>query len=134
MDAGFCENWPLQCEADVVRVRRAVRERMAAEGFSGLAQTKMVTAVSELGRNTLIHGGGGFAVFEGFELAFGFLVRVIFVDHGPGIADVELALSNGFSTGSGLGLGLGGAKRLAEQFAISSTPGVGTRVSIAMQR
>src|SRR6185295_70785 len=97
-------------------------------------QTKIVTAASELARNTIIHGGGGQATIELVSDGIRRGIRLVFEDHGPGIADLEQAMKDGFSTGGGLGLGLSGAKRLANEFSISSTPGVGTRVVITRWR
>jgi serine/threonine-protein kinase RsbT len=123
------ENVPVQSEPDVVAVRRRVREASARLGFSLVDQTKVVTAASELARNTVIYGGGGTMQMELLNGPRNGL-RLTFEDKGPGIADIDLALRDGFTTGSGLGLGLGGAKRLANDFEISSRPGEGTRVTI----
>ncbi len=123
------ENLPVKIEPDVVAVRRRVREVSTQLGFSLVDQTKLVTAASELARNTIIYGGGGTMLVEtlnGPRIG----LRLTFVDKGPGIADIELALRDGFTTGSGLGLGLGGAKRLVSDFEINSRPGEGTRVII----
>lgn len=116
-------------EADVVTVRRCVRESAAKLGFSLVDQTKVVTAASELARNTLIHGRGGqmeLATLNGPRVG----LRLIFEDKGPGIADIDLALRDGFTTGSGLGLGLGGAKRLVNEFDVKSRVGEGTKVTV----
>jgi serine/threonine-protein kinase RsbT len=116
-------------EADVVSVRQRVREAASRLGFSLVDQTKMVTAASELARNTLIHGGGGsmdLIMLNGPRLG----LRLIFADKGPGIPDISLALRDGFTTGSGLGLGLGGAKRLVNDFEIDSKAGAGTKVTV----
>ena len=119
---------------DVVAVRQQVREWAIAAGFSLVDQTKIVTAASELARNTLIHGGGGrvrlVAMNDGDRRG----LRIIFEDDGPGIADVQQALRDGFTTAGGLCLGLGGAKRLSNEFDIDSGPGKGTRVTIARWR
>jgi serine/threonine-protein kinase RsbT len=123
------ESVPVQSEPDVVAVRRRVRDASARLGFSLVDQTKVVTAASELARNTIIYGGGGIMQMETLNGPRNGL-RLIFEDKGPGIPDIELALRDGFTTGSGLGLGLGGAKRLVSDFEISSRPGEGTRVSI----
>ena len=120
---------PVVSEADVVVVRRRVREVAIKVGLSLVDQTKLVTAASELARNTVIYGGGGSLLLEslnGPRLG----VRLTFVDQGPGIADLELAMRDGFTTGTGLGLGLGGAKRLVNEFEIQSTVGKGTRVAL----
>lgn len=115
---------------DVVRLRQAVRESALGVGFSLVDQTKIVTAASELGRNTIQYGGGGrveiTTVTDGIRRG----VRLEFVDQGPGIADVKLAMQDGYTTGGGLGLGLSGAKRLSDDFEIESSPGKGTRVAI----
>lgn len=116
-------------EADVVAVRRRVRDASLQLGFSLVDQTKLVTAASELARNTIIHGGGGEMRLETLNGPRSGL-RLIFEDRGPGIADIEMALRDGFTTGSGLGLGLGGSKRLVSDFEIASKPGEGTRVTI----
>jgi serine/threonine-protein kinase RsbT len=115
---------------DVVLVRQLVREWAIHAGFSLVDQTKIVTAASELARNTLNYGGGGRVRLEALNDGNRRGLRVIFEDQGPGIADTEQALRDGFTTGGGLGLGLGGAKRLSNEFEIHSEPGRGTRVSI----
>jgi serine/threonine-protein kinase RsbT len=115
---------------DVVRVRQAVRSRAIEAGMSLVDQTKIVTAASELARNTLDYGGGGTAAIERVERGARQGIRVVFEDSGPGIPDLERALSDGFTTGNGLGLGLGGAKRLSNEFEIKSAPGEGTRIAI----
>ncbi len=116
---------------DVVRVRQLVRERAVAIGLSLVDQTKIVTAASEIARNTLDYGGGGTALIETVQLGARRAVRLTFEDEGPGISDVERALTDHFTTGGGLGLGLGGAKRLCNEFLITSAPGQGTRVVMA---
>lgn len=123
------ETVPVKSEPDVVIVRRRVREISAQLGFSLVDQTKVVTAASELARNTIIHGGGGKLQLEALNGPRVGL-RLIFEDSGPGIPDIDLALRDGFTTGSGLGLGLGGSKRLVNEFDILSRPGEGTRVTI----
>ena len=123
------ESVPVKSEPDVVAVRRRVREISAQLGFSLVDQTKVVTAASELARNTIIHGGGGKLQLEALNGPRVGL-RLIFEDTGPGIPDIELALRDGFTTGSGLGLGLGGSKRVVNEFDILSRPGEGTRVTI----
>jgi serine/threonine-protein kinase RsbT len=124
------ERIPIRSSEDIVLVRQAVRSRAVESGFSLVDQTKIVTAASELARNTLIYGGGGTAQVETLDKNGRPAVRLIFEDHGPGIPDINKALQDGFTTGSGLGLGLGGAKRLSNEFEIHSTPGEGTRVAI----
>jgi serine/threonine-protein kinase RsbT len=116
---------------DVVRVRQQVRAQAVEMGLSLVDQTKIVTAASELARNTLDYGGGGIALIESLDEGARRGLRLTFEDHGPGIADIALALKDGFTSGAGLGLGLGGAKRLSNEFAIESRVGVGTKVTIA---
>jgi serine/threonine-protein kinase RsbT len=115
---------------DIVRVRQLVRERSANAGFRLVDQTKLVTAASELARNTLEHGGGGTARVEVLHEGIRRAVRLTFEDHGPGIADLNLALTDGYSTGAGMGLGLSGSRRLVNEFDIWSEAGVGTRVTV----
>jgi serine/threonine-protein kinase RsbT len=121
----------LRSSEDVVRLRQAVRERAVAAGFSLVDQTKMVTAASELGRNTIQYGGGGHALILSLANGTRRGLRLEFVDQGAGIKDIQQALQDGFTTGGGLGLGLSGAKRLSDEFEIESEPGKGTRVAIA---
>ncbi len=125
---------PIRSQEDVVRVRQATRESAVAQGFSLVDQTKLVTAASELARNTLEYGGGGEVEIATVSNPPRRGVRLTFSDRGPGIPDIEEALRDGFTTGSGLGLGLGGARRLCNEFSIESTPGEGTRVTIARWR
>ena len=120
---------PVKSESDVVAVRRRVREMAAQLGFSLVDQTKVVTAASELARNTVTYGGGGSLRVEALNGPRTGL-RLIFEDKGPGIPNIELALRDGFTTGSGLGLGLGGSKRLVNDFEIVSRVGEGTKVTI----
>jgi anti-sigma regulatory factor (Ser/Thr protein kinase)/anti-anti-sigma regulatory factor len=115
---------------DVVRVRKATRIAAVESGLSLVDQTKLVTAASELARNTMIYGGGGTVLLESIELDARKGVRLMFEDRGPGIVDLELALKDGYTTGGGLGLGLSGAKRLCNEFELDSRPGEGTRVTI----
>jgi len=122
---------PIRSGDDIVRVRQQVRIRAVAAGFSLVDQTKLVTAASELARNTLDHGGGGRVRIESVDLGGRRGVRLTFEDEGPGIPDIARALQDGFTTGTGLGLGLGGAKRLTNEFSIDSAPGKGTRIVIA---
>ena len=122
---------PLRTSEDVVRMRQLVRERCVQQGFSLVDQTKLVTAASELARNTIDYGGGGEVAVEVANNSVRRGVRLVFSDQGPGIPDIDLALKDGYTSGSGLGLGLGGAKRLASEFQIDSKPGAGTRVTIA---
>ena len=119
---------------DIVRVRRIVRERAVAQGFTLVDQTKIITAASELARNALSYGGGGTMKLEELNDATRRGIRLTFTDEGPGIPDIEKALTDGYSTGTGLGLGLSGARRLSNEFEISSQPGEGTRVMITRWR
>lgn len=116
---------------DVVRVRQQTRTLAVEVGLSLVDQTKIVTASSELARNTLDYGGGGEVVLEILDQGGRRGLRLTFADKGPGIADIEQALKDGFTSGKGMGLGLGGAKRLCNEFSINSKPGIGTKVSIA---
>jgi serine/threonine-protein kinase RsbT len=125
------EKLPVQSTEDIVRVRQAVRAWAVELGFSLVDQTKIVTAASELARNTVIYGGGGTLELESLAEDRRRGLRLTFADQGPGIADLQQALKDGFTTGSGLGLGLGGARRLSNEFEIRSQPGVGTTVRIA---
>jgi serine/threonine-protein kinase RsbT len=125
------ETVPLRNSDDVVRVRQAVRARAIAAGFSLVDQTKIVTAASEVGRNTVDYGGGGTLRIELLRDGRRTGVRLTFTDQGPGIADIAKAMTDGYTTGGGLGLGLSGAKRLSNEFAITSTPGIGTVVTLA---
>ncbi len=120
----------LQSQNDVVSVRQMARSEAVTIGLSLVDQTKFVTAASELARNTVIHGGGGKARLELVNGEGRKGIRLIFEDTGPGIPDIQKALQDGFTTGGGLGLGLGGARRLVSQFEIDSAPGSGTRVVI----
>ncbi|MGZ4323615.1 MAG: anti-sigma regulatory factor [Solirubrobacteraceae bacterium] len=113
---------------DVVRVRQMVRDAAVELGFSIVDQTKVVTAASELARNTYTYGGGGHFRMERLNSGSRHGLRLIFEDEGPGIRDVEQSLRDGYTTGTGLGMGLGGARRLVDEFHIESKPGVGTRV------
>lgn len=115
---------------DVVFVRQTTLAWATALGMSVTNRTKIATAASELARNTLQHGGGGRVTFQGVHTDAARGLRLIFEDDGPGISDIEQALADGYSTAGGLGLGLGGAKRLVNEFDIESTPGKGTRVAI----
>jgi serine/threonine-protein kinase RsbT len=122
------ETLPIRSSADIVAVRQKVRAWSAELRFSLVDQTKLVTAASELARNTLEHGKGGEVRVEWVENGARRGLRLVFEDTGPGIPDIELALKEGYTTGGGLGLGLGGAKRLVNEFDIQSTPGQGTRI------
>lgn len=124
------ESRPLRAEDDVVRARQAVRSWAVEMGFSLIDQTKLVTAASELARNTVVYGGGGSLRMEALEDGARAGLRLVFADDGPGIPDIPRALSDGYTTGGGLGLGLGGARRLVSEFEIDSAPGQGTRVTV----
>ena len=124
------ETLPVRSSTDIVVVRQVVRMRAVEIGFNLVEQTKIVTAASELARNTIDHGGGGVARLQSLRNGGRAGLRLTFEDKGPGIPDVELALKDGYTTGGGLGLGLSGARRLSNEFEIQSRPGEGTRVSI----
>jgi serine/threonine-protein kinase RsbT len=134
MPTSRVEELGIHSSADVVTVRQAVRSAAMEQSFSLVDQTKLVTAASELARNTLDYGGGGSVrievVLEGIRKG----VRLTFGDQGPGIADIELAMRDGYTSGGGLGLGLGGAKRLVNDFHIDSAPGKGTTITITRWR
>jgi serine/threonine-protein kinase RsbT len=121
---------PITTDADIVRVRQRVRDVTVKLGFSLVDQTKLVTAASELARNTLVYGHGGTLRIDIVANDRRQGVRLTFEDQGPGIADIELALKPGYTTGTGLGLGLSGAKRLSDEFELTSRVGEGTRVVI----
>lgn len=122
---------PLKNEHDIVLGRQAVRRLTQELGFSLVDQTKLVTAASELARNAVTYGGGGVLKWEILLDGVRRGVRLTFQDEGPGIANVELALTDGWTSGTGLGLGLSGAKRLVNEFELASVFGEGTRVTIA---
>jgi len=125
------EELPIRTGDDVVRVRQQVRVVAAQNGLSLVDQTKLVTAASELARNALVHGGGGLARVEVVTSGTGKPgVRIDFTDDGPGIADLDLALTDGWTSGDGLGLGLSGARRLVDEFELTSKPGSGTSVVV----
>ena len=121
---------PLRGDDDVVGLRKHVRERAVAIGLSLVDQTKLVTAASELGRNTIKYGGGGACHVD--KLADGFRngIGLLFIDNGPGIPDLDLALRDGYTTGGGLGLGLSGSKRVVDEFEIDTRVGEGTAVAV----
>ena len=125
------ETLSLRSSEDIVLVRQAVRAAAVDLRFSLVDQTKIVTAASELGRNTLDYGGGGTVRLQVLQDGGRRGIRLTFEDKGPGITDVERAMKDGYTTGGGLGLGLGGARRLSSEFSIDSRPGEGTRVTIA---
>jgi serine/threonine-protein kinase RsbT len=116
--------------AEVVSVRHVVRKWAVEIGLTLVEQTKIVTAASELARNMVDYGGGGTLTLESLDDGIRRGLRLIFADQGPGIPDIDTALRDGFTTGGGMGLGLGGAKRLSNEFSIQSAPGQGTRISI----
>ena len=124
------ESHDIHSDEDVVQIRQMTRRWAVDLGFTLVDQTKIVTAASELARNALVHGGGGVARLQALQEGDRRGLRLTFADKGPGIPDVPQALRDGFTTGSGLGLGLGGARRLSNEFDITSTPGQGTRVRI----
>ena len=129
MTVASSEQLQITAESDVVSARRRVRDAAARIHFSLVDQTKLVTAASELARNTLTYGGGGYMLLEilnGDRTG----IRLTFVDQGPGIADIETSMRDGFTTGNGLGLGLGGSKRLVNEFEIVSKIGEGTRIVV----
>ncbi|MDB6072078.1 MAG: anti-sigma regulatory factor [Verrucomicrobiales bacterium] len=117
-------------EQHIVAVRQAVRRLALEIKLSLVDQTKIVTAASELARNLLIYGGGGEVILRTLSAGIRHGLKVEFIDEGPGIEDLELALRDGFTSGGGMGLGLGGAKRLVNEFEIDSAPGRGTRIGI----
>jgi len=121
---------PVRVEQDVVQARQAVRKLAQECGLRLIDQTKLVTAVSELARNTVVYGGGGDMDWSILEDGPRVGIRLLFRDEGPGIADIKLAMTDGWTSGSGLGLGLTGAKRLVDDFELESAPGAGTRVTI----
>ena len=125
------EHLAIRAGDDVVRTRQAVRALALQAGFSLVDQTKIITAASEIARNTLDYGGGGELTLELLRDGARRGLRLTFTDRGPGISDVEQALRDGYTTGNGLGLGLSGAKRLSNEFAIDSQPGAGTKVTLA---
>jgi serine/threonine-protein kinase RsbT len=128
------ETMPVQTAEDVVRVRQAVRTKAVAAGFGLVDQTKIVTAASEIARNTVDYGGGGTVLMEILGQGGHRGLRLTFTDYGPGIADITLAMTDGYTSGAGLGHGLGGAKRLSNEFDIKSAPGQGTVVTLARWR
>lgn len=128
------EVMPVRSSDDVVRVRQAVRAKAISIGFSLVDQTKIITAASEIARNTVDYGGGGTLCLEILHSGARRGLRLTFTDEGPGIADVDLALTDGYTTGHGLGLGLSGAKRLSNEFEVKSRPGEGTIVMLARWR
>jgi serine/threonine-protein kinase RsbT len=123
-------NLPIASQEDVVLVRQAVRKASVELGLNLVDQTKIITAASELARNAFTHGGGGRVLIEPVQEADRKGLRLTFTDQGPGIPDIEKALKDGYTSGNGLGLGLGGAKRLSNDFSIRSEVGKGTQIII----
>jgi serine/threonine-protein kinase RsbT len=128
------ETIPVRTESDMLLLRRLVRERATELGFGVLDQTKIMTAASELGRNMILHGGGGTMLLEILVENDRHGVRLTFEDKGPGIANLEQAMTDGFTTKGGLGLGLAGSKRLVNEFEVASHVGEGTRVTVTRWR
>ncbi len=124
------ESVAVHSDADVVRVRQLVREWATDTGFGLVDQTKIVTAASELARNMILYARGGTVCLQSLNSDVRRGLRVVFQDQGPGIANIEMAMQDGYTTGNGLGLGLGGAKRLVNEFQIDSRLGEGTRITI----
>jgi serine/threonine-protein kinase RsbT len=124
------ETLPIRSGEDVVRERQAVRSAAVRLGFSLVDQTKLVTAASELARNTVDYGRGGDCALEVVQSGERTGLRLVFRDEGPGIPDIEAALRDGYTTGTGLGMGLGGARRLVDEFSIDSAVGVGTTITV----
>ncbi|MEW2252092.1 MULTISPECIES: anti-sigma regulatory factor [unclassified Streptomyces] len=125
---------PIGSDTDLARVRQQVRQAAADLGLGLVQQTKLITAASELARNTLVHGGGGHLEMQGLDDGRSRGLRLSFVDQGPGIRDLDLAMTDGYSTGGGLGLGLSGARRLVPDFHIDSRPGQGTTVTLTVRQ
>lgn len=124
------ETLPLKTSSDVVLARQRVRQLATEMRFTLVDQTKLVTAASELARNTLDHGKGGSVSIEQVGVGARTGLKLVFEDQGPGIPDIQMALKDGFTTGNGMGLGLGGSKRLVSEFSIESAPGKGTRITV----
>src|SRR3954447_14843549 len=130
MTPTMTERLTVSSDQDVVRVRQLVRTVAVEVRLSLVDQTKVVTAASELARNTLVYGGGGTVEVTRVENGRRAGIRIVFVDQGPGIADVNLALTDGYTTGNGLGLGLSGARRLVDEFDIDTHVGKGTSITV----
>lgn len=130
LDVNRPQTQEITCDEDVVRVRQLVRAVAVAARLSLVEQTKLVTAASELARNTLVYGGGGTVEVTALDTGRRRGIRILFTDDGPGIADLELALTDGYTTGNGLGLGLSGARRLVDEFEIDTAAGRGTRITV----
>lgn len=127
---GLTTSVPIGSDADLAWARHQVRQAAAELGFSLVQQTKLVTAASELARNTLVHGGGGHLEMTTLDDGRTRGLQLSCIDEGPGIRDIDLAMTDGYTTGGGLGLGLSGAKRLVQEFTLVSAPGQGTTVTI----
>ncbi|MEV8504426.1 ATP-binding protein [Actinoplanes sp. NPDC051475] len=130
MTGGGAERITVSSDQDVVRVRQLVRTVAVAVKLSLVDQTKLVTAASELARNTLVYGGGGTVEVTRVDNGRRTGIHIVFADRGPGIADLDLALTDGYTTGGGLGLGLSGSRRLVDEFAIDTAVGRGTTISV----
>lgn len=130
MSSTTLDRQELRSEEEVVRFRQLVRKWAIKEGFSLVEQTKLVTAASEIARNTVVYGGGGSGEIQLVRDGARRGLRLVLEDHGPGIENPELALRDGYTTGGGLGLGLGGAKRLVSEFSLESEVGQGTRITL----
>jgi serine/threonine-protein kinase RsbT len=128
---GQPQRQPIASDEDVVRVRQLVRSVAVAVKLSLIDQTKLVTAASELARNTLLYGGGGVAEVTAVQNGLRRGVRIVFADDGPGIADIDLAMTDGYTSGGGLGLGLSGSRRLVDEFDLDTEVGRGTRITVA---
>ncbi|WP_327033259.1 anti-sigma regulatory factor [Micromonospora ureilytica] len=130
IDLGQPQAQSVRSDEDVVRVRQLVRAVAVAVKLSLVDQTKVVTAASELARNTLVYGGGGSVEVTTVDNGRRKGVRIVFADSGPGIADLNLAMTDGYTSGGGLGLGLSGSRRLVDEFEIETSPGTGTRITV----
>ena len=130
MDPLKSEILPIRSSEDIVRIRQTVRTMALEIGLSLVDQTKVITPSSEIARNTLDYGGGGDATIEIVSTGLRKGIRLLFADQGPGIPDLQRAMTDGFTTGKGLGLGLSGAKRLVNEFEIDSEVGKGTRITL----
>ncbi|GAA4469347.1 ATP-binding protein [Phytohabitans houttuyneae] len=128
--AGEVQTQPISSDEDVVRVRQLVRAAAVAAKLSLVDQTKLVTAASELARNTLVYGGGGSVTVTAVDNGRRRGIQIVFADEGPGIADLDLAMTDGYTTGGGLGLGLSGARRLVDEFDIDTEVGRGTAITV----
>jgi serine/threonine-protein kinase RsbT len=128
--SGQASRLDVSTDQDVVRVRQLVRTEAVAVKLSLVDQTKLVTAASELARNTLVYGGGGTVEVSRVDNGRRQGIRIVFADQGPGIADLDLAFTDGYTTGGGLGLGLSGARRLVDEFAIDTAVGQGTSITV----